>query len=319
MFKTTLFLAGIVLSALSWAEQNQTIENPAPLGHTQEKPLMSKSLDNPSDVKKPVNKINTDDPFVNYSGHQSQANHESAFFSLMGKVGSFTGSALDAALQFVTFFGTGTLAKDDTVLRKIHDWNFLASRTAPDASGAEALTQGVRNVLLVNQLLKLLPIVNDYVCGMVTLSLENGWYIHSVLVNNGSIQNHMQFDQQIDDHEDTIYLPKNKTSTNLLMVKQMTGWFVGSNIYWLHNPVDFLVTVSDGEQSSTISVQKSACTLYRYGEVKTSIVDGDSVPLCLTNVSPDPNTDTVSAKTSSAYGSPALLRINGNACELDTL
>ncbi len=324
MFRKILFVATILLSVLSSAEQepqNQTTEKPAPIDLTAEKPKESTPPNIKSDVNKPADKnqkITTNNQASDYNNHQSRANNESAFLSLVGKAGSITGSVLEATLQFFTFFGTGTLAKDDTVLRKVHDWNFLASRTAPDAGGAEAFTQGVRNVLLVNQLLKLLPIANDYVCGMLTLSLENGWYIDSVLVNRGSIQNHMQFEQQVDDNEDTIYLPKNKTSTNLLMVKQMTGWFVASNIYWLHNPVDFLVTVSDGDSSSTISVQKSACTLYRYGAVKASVINGDDVPLCISNVSPDPNTDRVSAKASSAYGSPALLRITGNACETDT-
>ena len=109
-------------------------------------------------------------------------------------------------------------------------------------------------------------------------------------------------------------MPKNRGITNLLLVKQMTGWSTAGSAYITENPIDLFVTVSDGRQTSTINVQKSSCTLYSYGKAQASIIKGDDVSFCLTNSGTDSKVSTITALTS-AYGKPALMRIPGEACE----
>ncbi|WP_172807599.1 hypothetical protein [Endozoicomonas ascidiicola] len=165
------------------------------------------------------------------------------------------------------------------------------------------------NVLL-SQLTRLLPIANDYACGMLTVALEDGWYVDSVVVNQGSIQN----DHQFEHIGDNIFVPKNRGLTNLLMIKQITGWSTAANSYILENPVDFYLTVSDGREVSTLNVQKNSCTPYSYGKAYVSVVKGSEVPVCVTNASTDGKVSTLTAITS-AYGKPAQIRIPGEACE----
>ncbi len=164
--------------------------------------------------------------------------------------------------------------------------------------------------IILSQTLRLLPVANDYVCGMITLTTEDGFYIDSVLVNQGSIQNDSQFEHIGDD----LYVPKNRGITNLLLVKQMTGWSAAGSAYISNNPVDFYVSVSDGRKSSTIHVVKNSCTLYSYGRASASISKGSDLSFCLTNSGTDAKVSTISALTS-AYGKPALIRIPGEACE----
>ncbi|WP_299728617.1 hypothetical protein [uncultured Endozoicomonas sp.] len=166
-----------------------------------------------------------------------------------------------------------------------------------------------KNVLL-SQLTRLLPIANDYACGMLTVALEDGWYVDSVVVNQGSIQN----DHQFEHIGDNIFVPKNRGLTNLLMIKQITGWSTAANSYILENPVDFYLTVSDGREVSTLNVQKNSCTPYSYGKAYVSVVKGSEVPVCVTNASTDGKVSTLTAITS-AYGKPAQVRIPGEACE----
>ena len=164
--------------------------------------------------------------------------------------------------------------------------------------------------VVLSQALRLLPVANDYVCGMMTLTTEDGFYIDSVLVAQGSIQNDSQFEHI----GDSIYVPKNRGITNLLLIKQMTGWSTAGSAYMSNSPIDFYVSVSDGRKSSTIHVVKSSCTLYSYGRASASVNKGDDVSFCLTNSGTDAKVSTVSALTS-AYGKPALMRIPGEACE----
>lgn len=168
-----------------------------------------------------------------------------------------------------------------------------------------------RNNILISQALRLLPLANDYVCGMITITLEDGWYIERVRVDQGSIQNDSQFNDIGDNH----YVPKNRGLTNLLLVKQMTGWTTASNVHYKDNPIDLYLTISDGSQTSDIKVQKNTCTSWSYGKAHASVVKGDDVSFCLTNVQTDPNVSSLSSTLTPAYGKPALMRIPGEACE----
>ena len=179
-----------------------------------------------------------------------------------------------------------------------------------DFTATNVALNRVAHSVFLSQLLRLLPVANDYVCGMMTLTTEDGYYIDSVLVNQGSIQNDSQFEHI----GDNLYVPKNRGITNLLLVKQMTGWTTAGSAYITENPIDLFVTVSDGRQTSTINVQKSSCTLYSYGKAHASVIKGDDVSFCLTNSGTDSKVSTITALTS-AYGKPALMRIPGEACE----
>ncbi len=238
--------------------------------------------------------------------------------SALSTIGSGTFSLLEGLAHLTILLGSGDHSPDSyfaKVLGYIPDSVYQIS-SSQQVNPADAV--GVSNRILnraahsvfLSQALRLLPVANDYVCGMMTLTTEDGYYIDSVLVNQGSIQNDSQFEHI----GDNLYVPKNRGITNLLLVKQMTGWTTAGSAYITENPIDFYVTVSDGRQTSTINFQKSSCTLYSYGKAHASVIKGDDVSFCLTNSGTDSKVSTLTALTS-AYGKPALMRIPGEACE----
>ncbi|MFK0574015.1 hypothetical protein [Endozoicomonas sp.] len=188
--------------------------------------------------------------------------------------------------------------------------NYVPNSVYDFGTSNRILNRAAHNILL-SQALRLLPVANDYICGLMTVTLEDGWYVDSVMLNQGSIQNDSQFEHI----GDNLYVPRNRGITNLLLVKQMTGWTTAGSAYVTENPIDFYVTVSDGRQTSTINVQKSSCTLYSYGKAHASFVRGDDVSYCLTNPSSDSKVSGLASTFTSAYGKPGLMRIPGDACE----
>lgn len=239
-----------------------------------------------------------------HAGTEYQQSRGSALSALSS--GAF--SLLEALAHLTIILGSGEQLNSATssfakILKHFPDsvYDFSASN--------RYLNRGAGSVLL-SQVLRLLPVANDYVCGMITLTTEDGYYIDRVQINQGSIQNDSQF-EHIGNNQ---YVPKNRGITNLLLVKQMTGWTTGGSAYITENPIDFYVTVSDGQQISTINIQKNSCTLYSYGRANASIIRGDDVSFCLTNSGTDSKVSTISSLTS-AYGKPALMRIPGEACE----
>ncbi|WP_257294267.1 hypothetical protein [Endozoicomonas sp. YOMI1] len=226
--------------------------------------------------------------------------------SSLSTIGSGTFSLLELAAHATILLGSGNYAPDSPFTKVL---SYIPQKVY-DFSATSILSNRVAHHVFLSQLLRLLPVANDYVCGMMTLTTEDGYYIDSVLVNQGSIQNDSQFDHI----GDNLYVPKNRGITNLLLVKQMTGWTTAGSAYITENPIDLFVTVSDGRQTSTINVQKSSCTLYSYGKAQASVIKGDDVSFCLTNSGTDSKVSTITALTS-AYGKPALMRIPGEACE----
>ena len=186
----------------------------------------------------------------------------------------------------------------------------LTGNWGPDYLGSARYLNSFKNFLLYNQAARLLPAANDYACGIYHLNLEDGWYIDSVLMNQGSIQNSFQFDHI----GDNLYIPKSRGLTNQLMVKQITGLMTASNIYYTEKPIDFYVTVSDGRQTSTLLVQKGACTLYNVGPTNVSVVKGDDVPFCLMDPSPDTNIPQAYTKVFASYSTPAFMLLPGEGC-----
>ena len=225
--------------------------------------------------------------------------------SPLSSVSSGVFTLLEALTHFTLLVGSGD-----------HNPQSFFSRTLSSVDPLMELQKSNRYLnraagsVVLSQALRLLPVANDYVCGMMTLTTEDGFYIDSVLVAQGSIQNDSQFEHI----GDNIYVPKNRGITNLLLIKQMTGWSTAGSAYLSNSPIDFYVSVSDGRKSSTIHVVKSSCTLYSYGRASASVNKGDDVSFCLTNSGTDAKVSTVSALTS-AYGKPALMRIPGEACE----
>ena len=227
--------------------------------------------------------------------------------SALSTIGTGVFSLLEVFSHLLLFAGSGT----DNTEYFPHRWiNSIPENPLIEFGTSQRYLNRAAYNILLSQALRLLPVANDYVCGMMTLATEDGFYIESVLVNQGSIQNDSQFEHIGGD----LYVPKNRGITNLLLVKQMTGWTTAGSTYITENPIDFYVTVSDGRQTSTISIQKSACTLYSYGKAHASVVKGDDVPFCLTNSDTDSKVSTLTALTS-AYGKPALMRIPGEICE----
>ena len=227
--------------------------------------------------------------------------------STLSSVSSGMFTLLEAMTHFTLLVGSGNHNLDSFFSRTLSSipYNPLiefqkSNRYLNRASGS----------IILSQALRLLPVANDYVCGMMTLTTEDGFYIDSVMVSRGSIQNDSQFEHIGDD----IYVPKNRGITNLLLIKQTTGWSTAGSAYISSSPIDFQVSVSDGRKSSTVHVVKSSCTPYSYGRASASVSKGDDVSFCLTNSGTDAKVSTLTALTS-AYGKPALIRIPGEACE----
>ena len=227
--------------------------------------------------------------------------------STLSSVSSGMFTLLEAMTHFTLLVGSGNHNLDSFFSRTLSaiPYNPLiefqkSNRYLNRASGS----------IILSQALRLLPVANDYVCGMMTLTTEDGFYIDSVMVSRGSIQNDSQFEHIGDD----IYVPKNRGITNLLLIKQTTGWSTAGSAYISSSPIDFQVSVSDGRKSSTVHVVKSSCTPYSYGRASASVSKGDDVSFCLTNSGTDAKVSTLTALTS-AYGKPALIRIPGEACE----
>lgn len=227
--------------------------------------------------------------------------------STLSSVSSGMFTLLEAMTHFTLLVGSGNHNPDSFFSRTLSSipYNPLiefqkSNRYLNRASGS----------IILSQALRLLPVANDYVCGMMTLTTEDGFYIDSVMVSRGSIQNDSQFEHIGDD----IYVPKNRGITNLLLIKQTTGWSTAGSAYISSSPIDFQVSVSDGRKSSTVHVVKSSCTPYSYGRASASVSKGDDVSFCLTNSGTDAKVSTLTALTS-AYGKPALIRIPGEACE----
>ena len=227
--------------------------------------------------------------------------------SALSTIGSGTFSLLEGLAHLTILLGSGQQPPYHNVFAKALGY---ASSVYDFSTGNNNLLNRAAGSVLFSQALRLLPVANDYVCGMMTLTTEDGYYIDSVLVNQGSIQNDSQFEHI----GDNLYVPKNRGLTNLLLVKQMTGWTTAGSAYVTENPIDFYVTVSDGRQTSTINIQKSSCTLYSYGKAHASVIKGDDVSFCLTNSGTDSKVSTLTALTA-AYGKPALMRVPGEACE----
>ena len=244
------------------------------------------------------------------SDYDTEAKRSGGALSYAGQV---VGSSVEGLAHLILLIGTHSSGQNPHERHKFAQWSIDMLEKIPGIG--KSLTRPGSNdflqkTVLLSQLTRLLPVANDYVCGMMTVSLEDGWYIDSVIVNQGSIQNDSQFEHI----GDNIFIPKNRGLTNLLMVKQTTGWTTAANSYVLENPVDFYLTVSDGREMSTLNLQKSSCTLYSYGKASVSVVKGDEVQSCVTNAGTDTKVSTLTAITS-AYGKPALVRIPGEACE----
>lgn len=227
--------------------------------------------------------------------------------STLSTISSGVFTLLEAATHFVLLVGSGDHNPHSFFSRTLNSIPFNPLIEFQESN--RYLNRAAGSVIL-SQALRLLPVANDYVCGMMTLTTEDGFYIDSVMVNRGSIQNDSQFEHIGND----VYVPKNRGITNLLLIRQMTGWSTAGSAYISNSPIDFLVSVSDGRKSSTIHIVKSSCTLYSYGRASASVSKGDDVSFCLTNSGTDAKVSTLSALTS-AYGKPALIRIPGEACE----
>ncbi|USE37860.1 hypothetical protein [Endozoicomonas sp. SCSIO W0465] len=226
--------------------------------------------------------------------------------SALSTIGSGAFSLLELAAHATIFVGSGDHALNSPFAKMLS----YIPESVYDFTATTVISNRVAHSVFLSQLLRLLPVANDYVCGMMTLTTEDGYYIDSVLINQGSIQNDSQFEHI----GDNLYVPKSRGITNLLLVKQMSGWSTAGSAYITENPIDLFVTVSDGRQTSTINVQKSSCTLYSYGKAHASVIKGDDVSFCLTNSGTDSKVSTITTLTS-AYGKPALMRIPGEACE----
>lgn len=227
--------------------------------------------------------------------------------STLSSVSSGMFTLLEAMTHFTLLVGSGNHNLDSVFSRAL---NSIPYNPLIEFQKSNRYLNRASGSIILSQALRLLPVANDYVCGMMTLTTEDGFYIDSVMVSRGSIQNDSQFEHIGDD----IYVPKNRGITNLLLIKQTTGWSTAGSAYISNSPIDFQVSVSDGRKSSTVHVVKSSCTPYSYGRASASVSKGDDVSFCLTNSGTDAKVSTLTALTS-AYGKPALIRIPGEACE----
>ncbi len=227
--------------------------------------------------------------------------------SALSSVSSGMFTLLEAMTHFTLLVGSGNHNLDSFFSRTL---NSIPYNPLIEFQKSNRYLNRASGSIILSQALRLLPVANDYVCGMMTLTTEDGFYIDSVMVSRGSIQNDSQFEHIGND----IYVPKNRGITNLLLIKQTTGWSTAGSTYVSDSPIDFQVSVSDGRKSSTVHVVKSSCTLYSYGRASVSVSKGDDVSFCLTNSGTDGKVSTLTALTS-AYGKPALIRIPGEACE----
>ncbi|KEQ19532.1 hypothetical protein [Endozoicomonas numazuensis] len=123
---------------------------------------------------------------------------------------------------------------------------------------------------------------NDYFCGSVNVMLVEGWEITSVKVTNGSIQNQFQFKQSRIDR--SIFRP-NGYSTNLLQIRQLTGYVSMANIYWSANPIDFTLSMKHKKSAQVLQfrIQKEVCSLSRVGSVLVEQLTSENVRWLIKN------------------------------------
>ncbi|WP_153301616.1 hypothetical protein [Endozoicomonas arenosclerae] len=117
---------------------------------------------------------------------------------------------------------------------------------------------------------------NDYLCGSVNVMLAEGWDILKLKITNGSIQNQFQFKQSRIDR--SVFRP-NGYSTNLLQVKQLTGYVSLANIYWSVNPIDFTISLKNRKSSKILQfrIQKEVCSLTQVGPVLVEQLTSEDV------------------------------------------
>ena len=116
---------------------------------------------------------------------------------------------------------------------------------------------------------------NDFLCGSLVVSLGKGWFITRVDVEDGSIQNHFQFDLAPDDNDS--YVP-NEASTGLLHIRQPTGLFWYSGLFNTEDrpPINFHLTIqNDSGYSLSYQITKTICNRLLTGEVSVVQVNGE--------------------------------------------
>lgn len=161
------------------------------------------------------------------------------------------------------------------------------------------------NVLAAYLLHSALPLSNNYLCGSIAVSMNEGWYIQSIDLKHGSLQNTFMFNKL----SDTIYSPK--YPTNITIIKQDTHWRV-SDISLQTIPLEFNLTITNGDHTSTFYVKKDACTNYNLGKALVKLEYGENLPFMLKNSQANPESYTLSSILTSAFASPAMLIIPSN-------
>lgn len=115
---------------------------------------------------------------------------------------------------------------------------------------------------------------NDYHCGAVNVSLAEGWRIEGVSILEGSIQNQFQFNKS--DIAATVFKP-NKYTRNSIQVRQLTGFFIWSNVFWTEDPINMILSIRHVKSNLEFSfnITKEICTFYDQGEVSVKQLTGD--------------------------------------------
>ncbi len=146
---------------------------------------------------------------------------------------------------------------------------------------------------------------NDYLCGSLILQLTSGWFIQSLFLKHGTIQNQFQFEPVSGGKKR--FRPTGFGNT-LLHVRQPTGYLAYSNLYPSGYPIDFLLTVvqAGGVNETSFRIRKKTCNIAALGEVELSQLTGNPLSYHLQNSERD-DTTTIFHWFDSAFFTPAYL------------
>ena len=145
---------------------------------------------------------------------------------------------------------------------------------------------------------------NDYLCGTLSIQVPEGYRIQTVEVRHGSIQNQEYFVQE----EGGSFFHPNEFGTQSLLIKQGTGFLSYSRLYLRSYPIDFDLTLTDGQYESSYTITKGTCNAVQLGRVSLEHNGGQPLAYHLIQSQRDDVTWAVHG-IDSAYFTPAFLTI----------
>ena len=134
----------------------------------------------------------------------------------------------------------------------------LSSVCLADSSGDDAVETLID---LSKELVSVFAAI-DGPCGLLNISVEQGWKIDRVKLNHGILQNKFRFSQN--KHQPEEYRPKGNEQASVMELRQ------DSLIPMPYSPIDIQLDIShiSSGQSASFDITKGICNSYQSGTVK---------------------------------------------------